>query len=194
VTLGEVKARTLQKMSLDCARPWEPCADSLCAAVDEGLRLLAVSARPRIAQCTIRHDEASEDGAWRRHDLYALVERYFRLHAVYLLRGGTFERTAHFTVTPDGALLLPGHVGAWQVYCAVYPTTVTAQTPDSTELDADPDGAALLPLYAASQLFKEDDPAAASLLRSEFELGLQRLAVTAPGAVGGVRFRSVRGW
>ena len=55
------------------------------------------------------------------------------------------------------------------------------------------DAAVLLPLYIASQLYKDEDLGLATLYRNEFELGLDRLTAPPPG-VAGDRFVSTSGW
>ena len=52
---------------------------------------------------------------------------------------------------------------------------VKADTPSSEVLELPEDACALIPLYIASQLYKDDDIAQATAYRNEFEVGLQDL-------------------
>lgn len=54
---------------------------------------------------------------------------------------------------------------------------VTYDTAPETEIDLPEDACALIPLYIASELYKDDDVALATTYRNEFEVGLQDLNV-----------------
>lgn len=70
---------------------------------------------------------------------------------------------------------------------------ITLDTPDDEILAIDPEVAALLPLYMASQLYKDDDSGIATVYRNEFEVAFERLkdSVSAPSSE---RFTSESGW
>ncbi len=68
--------------------------------------------------------------------------------------------------------------GAYTIYYKKYPQTITLNTPDSYEMVLDPEVAALLPLYMASQLYKDDDNSIATVYRNEFEVAFERLVVS----------------
>ena len=53
--------------------------------------------------------------------------------------------------------------------------TIEANTADSYELDIPEDALVLLPLYMASELYKDDDISLSTQYRNEFEAGLQDL-------------------
>jgi hypothetical protein len=61
------------------------------------------------------------------------------------------------------------------VYYKAYPDQITLDTPDDYELPLDPEVATLLPLYMASQLYKDDDNSIATVYRNEFEVAFERL-------------------
>jgi len=48
---------------------------------------------------------------------------------------------------------------------------VTAATPDEYEFDAPNEAVVLIPLYIASQIYKDDDAGLAGIYRNEFEIG-----------------------
>lgn len=65
--------------------------------------------------------------------------------------------------------------GTYTIYYKKYPQVITAETEDDYELILDPEVAALIPLYMASQLYKDDDNAIATVYRNEFEVAFERL-------------------
>ena len=83
--------------------------------------------------------------------------------------------------------------GNFKIYYKAYPPELTNDTSDDAELPLDPEVAALLPLYMASQLYKDDDSGIATLYRNEFEVAFERLtqSVSAPSSE---RFTSESGW
>lgn len=66
--------------------------------------------------------------------------------------------------------------GIYLIHYRAYPQALTLDTPDDYELVLDPEVAALLPLYMASQLYKDDDNAIATVYRNEFEVGRDALS------------------
>lgn len=66
--------------------------------------------------------------------------------------------------------------GIYLIHYRAYPQHLTLATPDDTELSLDPDVAVLIPLYMASQLYKDDDNAIATVYRNEFEVGREALS------------------
>lgn len=65
--------------------------------------------------------------------------------------------------------------GTYRVYYKAYPEQIDLSTQDDYELPLDPEVATLLPLYMASQLYKDDDNAIATVYRNEFEVAFERL-------------------
>ena len=61
------------------------------------------------------------------------------------------------------------------MYYKKYPQSITSETEDDYEFILDPEVAALIPLYMASQLYKDDDNAIATVYRNEFEVAFERL-------------------
>lgn len=66
--------------------------------------------------------------------------------------------------------------GIYVIHYRAYPQHITLDTPDTTELALDPEVAALIPLYMASQLYKDDDNSIATVYRNEFEVGREALS------------------
>lgn len=66
--------------------------------------------------------------------------------------------------------------GIYVIHYRAYPQRLDLTTPDDMELSLDPEVAALIPLYMASQLYKDDDNAIATVYRNEFEVGRDALS------------------
>lgn len=90
-------------------------------------------------------------------------------------------------------LLLPDREGLWRIYYEARPALFNEQSTDADPVDLPEQAASLLPLYVASQLFKDDDLSQAVQMRNEFELGLSRLAAAGQASSGGC-FVSARRW
>ena len=67
------------------------------------------------------------------------------------------------------------------------------EVPDDYELPLDREVAVLLPLYMASQLYKDDDNGLATSYRNEFEIGLESL-IDSSTSDGFEEFVSESGW
>ena len=84
-------------------------------------------------------------------------------------------------------------IGSYTVYYRAYPEQITPETEDEYELPIDPEVYALLPLYMASQLYKDDDNGIATSYRNEFEVGFERL-VNSANLSAYEKFTSESGW
>ena len=84
-------------------------------------------------------------------------------------------------------------IGSFTVYYRAYPVQITTETEDTYELPIDPEVYVLLPLYMASQLYKDDDNAIATAYRNEFEVGFERL-VNSANLSAYEEFTSESGW
>lgn len=83
--------------------------------------------------------------------------------------------------------------GNFKIYYKAYPQAITSETTDDTVLEVDPEVIALLPLYMASQLYKEDDNGIATSYRNEFETAFGRLRDT-KSTPSAETFTSESGW
>ena len=70
--------------------------------------------------------------------------------------------------------------GNYIIYYNALPKTIDITTEDDYELPLDKEVATILPLYMASQLYKDDDVAIATQYRNEFEVAFERLQDAAP--------------
>lgn len=134
-----------------------------------------------------------------RYDLTELAEDFYLVDQSELIYEGD-EETIVYTATSEffqegfKVLVLPrDKKGNYKVHYKAYPPIITLDTSDDEELPLDPEVAALLPLYMASQLYKDDDIGTATSYRNEFEVAFDRLVknVQAPSSE---HFRSLTGW
>lgn len=105
-----------------------------------------------------------------------------------------YAQTENFFLEGAGTLVIPQEkIGEYSVYYYAYPRMITSTTPDDYELELEPNVAVLLPLYMASQLYKDDDNAVAVAYRNEFELARESLSdyCYAPASE---QFTSESGW
>lgn len=91
-------------------------------------------------------------------------------------------------------LLLPRELpGNYTVYYRAYPEVITEDMDDEHVLNIDREVAVILPLYMASQLYKDDDNGIATSYRNEFEIALERLQMRS-GLATAEEFTSESGW
>lgn len=105
-----------------------------------------------------------------------------------------YKATSDFFQEGFKVLVLPRDIpGNYKIYYKAYPQEITLETPDDEVLALDPEVEALLPLYMASQLYRDDDAGQATAMRNEFEVAFERLkdSVSAPSSE---RFTSESGW
>ena len=71
-----------------------------------------------------------------------------------------------------------------------YPIKITNETLDTEEIELEKETAALIPLYIASQLYKDDDIAIATTYRNEFEAAVENTFKI----IDDLKFVSKTGW
>lgn len=83
--------------------------------------------------------------------------------------------------------------GNFTIYYKAYPPLITTATDDEYELPVDDEVAVLLPLYMASQLYKDDEIDVATSYRNEFDIAFSQLRnkQSTPSAE---EFTSESGW
>lgn len=165
-------------------------------AANEGLQLLATAGR-FIKKCFPIRQDGTGTG-WTRYDLSELVEDFYSLDAdgVYFEDRGGYRRGADWTMEAGHVFVLSAdRAGSWTIWYNAYPPELTADTPDSYELPLYPEVAALLPLYIASQVYKDDDVSIAVQYRNEFEVGRDALmGASQRGHMGRDNWTSTTGW
>lgn len=127
---------------------------------------------------------ASDDDVWEyvsevRYDMKTLVTDFYKLKDIVYQSGFNetrYEKTANYQKEGDSTIVLGGlNKGRWKVFYYAYPQQITKDTTDATVLSLDPEVVALLPLYMASQLYKDDDVGLATQWRNEFEVARAEL-------------------
>jgi hypothetical protein len=127
-----------------------------------------------------------------RYNLREIAEDYYTLRDVIREDRG-YKKTTDFRFEGDSIFILPFSAsGSYTVYYNAYPEQITAETPDSYVLPLDPDVRVLIPLYVASQLYKDDENDLATIWRNEFEIALSSLDSTTHA--GKEEFQSVIGY
>ena len=134
-----------------------------------------------------------------RYHLPDLASDYYMVDLEHVIYEGDadisrYKATSDFFQEGFKVLVLPRDIpGNYKVYYKAYPPEITYETPDDYVMPLDPEVEALLPLYMASQLYRDDDAGQAVAMRNEFEVGFDRLkdSVSAPSSE---RFTSESGW
>ena len=143
------------------------------------------------------NEEIPEYAQEVRYDLKELVEDFYQLGENQIFYEGTtstYLQISDYFRESDSVLILDReNPGNYTVYYRAYPPTITIGTDDNYELPLDREVAVLLPLYMASELYKDDDVAVATQYRNEFEIALESLIDTS-FSVGKQEFISESGW
>ena len=72
-------------------------------------------------------------------------------------------------------LIMEPALGTLSLVYYAYPALLKPDSLDDTEIPLDVDAAVLIPLYIASELYKDDDNSLATMYRNQFETGLESL-------------------
>jgi hypothetical protein len=105
-----------------------------------------------------------------------------------------YIQTSKYYRESDNVLVLDrNEPGSYTVYYRAYPEEITAETDDDYELPLDKEVVVLMPLYMASQLYKDDDNGIATSYRNEFEVALESL-IDSSTSQGYEEFVSESGW
>lgn len=132
-----------------------------------------------------------------KYDMTELVEDFYMIDPQGIYFEGAYQKylqTSDFYQEGTKTLVLDRDmIGNFTIYYRAYPEQITADTDDEYELPIDPEVYALLPLYMASQLYKDDDNGIATTYRNEFEVGFERLTNSA-NLSAYEKFTSESGW
>lgn len=171
MTWGRMKKITLQKIDEDTADGAAEYGPLMAAPANEALQLLSTAGKYIIKTHQIEQDGAGT--GTRRYDLRQVLTDFYSLDRVYGENGLTMD----WRLEGGRVLALDGgKAGSWLIYYNAYPEQITELTGEEEELAIDPEVAALIPLYIASQIYKHDDIALATMWRNEFEAGREALA------------------
>lgn len=190
MTYGELKQRALQ-LAFSCSLAGTEIPETYNTQADYLAMIpgLVNAAQMQIASRELRiprvrsvseltHERV---GDW---EVYSLPEDCWQLMSGGLLnisrdgcRNGVRERYAGFRIGLGKKLCLPPGFPAENYLLEYwrYPLRVTADTPDETELDNEPEAQECLPYYVAYGILLYDDPYRAQNFRAEFETRVSRL-------------------
>lgn len=200
ITWEELKIFTLQKIfaitgdALIDNTTTSPYLKSMPQVANEALQLLSTAGKYIIKSHDITQD-GTDPGIVKKHDFNTLVTDFYSFRDVYLNNGEEYKETTDYKTEGNGIFVLPSKsIGTWTIYYNAYPQQITKNTNNETELSLDPEVSALLPLYMASQLYKDDDVALATTWRNEFEVARELLNANASN-MGTVELISpFKGW
>ena len=139
--------------------------------------------------------EVPDYGERIRYRVTDLVEDFYSINSIYF--EGEEERyikTSDVYQEGDKTLAFDRETeGNYVIYYNAMPVTITIATEDDYELPLDKEVEVLLPLYMASQLYKEDDLSLSTQYRNEFEVGFERLQNSVPSGMA-EKLTSESGW
>lgn len=133
-----------------------------------------------------------------RYYLKDIAEDFYQLgeNQIYYeggLNNGYIQLSKYYRESDNVLILNRDMPGSYTIYYRAYPNEITIDTPDDYELPLDREVGVLMPLYMASQLYKDDDNGLATSYRNEFEIGLESL-VDSSTSDGFEEFVSESGW
>ena len=132
-----------------------------------------------------------------KYDMTALAPDFYMIDPQGIYYEGAYQKylqTSDFYQEGTKTLVLDRDmIGNFTIYYRAYPEQLTSLTDDDYELPIDPEVYSLLPLYMASQLYKDDDNGIATSYRNEFEVGFERL-VNSANLSAYEEFTSESGW
>ena len=132
-----------------------------------------------------------------KYDMKALAPDFYMIDPQGIYFEGAYQKylqTSDFYQEGTKTLVLDRDmIGNFTIYYRAYPEQITSETLDDYELPIDIEVFTLLPLYMASQLYKDDDNGIATAYRNEFEVGFDRL-VNSANLSAYEKFTSVSGW
>lgn len=180
----DIKLATLQKMfsaegnnipSDDSTRDY---LAGMPYAANECLQMICTNKKHIVKSVNLDSEMGSSVGCFRSYTMSEIVANFFEFAGeVYYTEGTRHERSQKYLTESNDVILLPvDFSGIYTVYYYAYPESITSETDDEYEIQAPPDVVAIMPLYMASQLYKEDDNGIATSLRNEFEVAYERLA------------------
>lgn len=154
---------------------------------NEAMLQLSLVGRPLIKEAKIAVGVEDEDAAVSLEALgkgeiphvLALKEvapDFRAVEQLMLYSQGIYAEAEEYRTVGTDTLVLPGDiVGVYTLLYKAYPAQVSLETLDDEVLDVNEECAALVPIYMAAELYKDDDLSLATVLRNEYEDGLQKV-------------------
>ena len=188
MTWKDIKLATLQKM-FSAEGSNIPTDDStrdylagMPYAANEGLLMMCTGKKHIIRTLDFDNTVGTESGSFRKINMSEQAADFFQFAGeVYYTERTNRVRTQAYYTESNNILVLPRDFkGVYTVYYYAYPKEITIGTEDDYVPEAAPEVVAILPLYMASQLYKEDDNGIATSLRNEFEVAYERITQDNP--------------
>jgi hypothetical protein len=125
-------------------------------------------------------DDVQPNESVIRYNLKEMLPDFYQIYAgkVYIEKDGEpqyLSASEYYTEANDTIVFRSDRPGIYTVYYKKYAQEITQATEDDYVLPLDPEVAAIIPLYIASQLYKDDDNGIATTYRNEFETAFDRL-------------------
>ncbi len=193
MTWGEAKLICLQTMYANEGKTivvddsTSEYLNAMAGKANEAMMQLSLVGRPRLKEAKIAVGWDVEDseavGWWPgvadgavRVRLKENIPDFRAIHQLMLDSHGIYGDAEEYRVVGEDTLVLPGDIaGVYTVIYKAYPEKVSIDTDDNAELDVNEECASLVPIYMAAELYKDDDLALATVLRNEYEDGLQKI-------------------
>ena len=202
MTWREIKLATLQKLFSadgDSLVEDETTRDYLAAmpqTANEALALIASENYFMRKFVNITVCPTKEGNMRMRFDMKELAPDFHRFGdmEVYKKSWDAVRPVYDFAVSAGRFIIVPDTwCGEYEVWYDAFPQRITSQTPDDTVLSLEDDVAVILPLYMASQLYKDDDNSIATTYRNEFEVARAALQKRETGVSYG-SWQNCDGW
>lgn len=166
--------------------------DAMPDAANEGIMIMVTRGKPKMSRRFLTIDMVSteyEINGYYCFDVTEKLDNYLSMEKLYVdgaEYNGYILRNNELLYIPKNIVDTKSLVISYESY----PDKITKETPDDTKIDLQIDMLNILPLYIASELYKDDDIALATYYRNEFEteLGNMRKEPT------DLHFTDVNGW
>ena len=193
MTWKDIKVATLQKMfaadgnDIPTDGSADDYVDAMPYAANEALNLLATAGRFLVKSQVIAHD-----GTDKKYDLPTVISDFYEFDKIICDTGSAVTDFYNYKLENNVLYLYGVPAGNYTITYKAYPTQITDSTLDTYVFPMPNEVVVLIPLYMASQLYKDDDNAIATTYRNEFEVAFERLNPYA--SYGTQEFTSESGW
>lgn len=165
--------------------------DAMPDAANEGMMIMVTRGKPMISREILTQEDVTTDyeiAGYVCFDLKDKLSNYLTIDRVFIDGVDYYG----YTIRDNQYLYLPENIVDKSVVVSYnsYPTRITNETPDDEIINLQIDMLNILPLYIASELYKDDDIALATYYRNEFETELENMRKEPTD----LRFTDVKGW
>lgn len=212
---GEIQLASIRKMFLNTTaisemnldemrtdKKYLTYIDGMPDAANEGIRILVTRGKPLLKIMNITKDYLDDSYPIEGYYTFLLPElpigdienptkpiNYLEIDAVYVDGGEYYD----YVVRDNNYLFIPKDIldnHSVMISYKSYPDKITSTTLATDIIDLPIDMLNILPLYMASELYKDDDIALSTYYRNQFETELENM--TRPR--NDMHFTSVNGW